>query len=116
METIALCEELEKKGNKSIFRIIYCVDKVPKPLLSTSVGQKPTLSMDYASSVMSSPSQSSTTSYYEFNSHSFETTPEVSHEIVQKINKILDLRSSSVRKKYLESKEKRKFWAKKPFF
>jgi hypothetical protein len=109
----ALCEEVENKGSKSIFRIIYCIDKTQKQLNPSGSSQKS--NMDYHSSSMSSPSQSSSSSSNEFKHYDFETSMEMANEIVLKINKILDLRSSLVRKKYLESKEKRKFRSRRPF-
>lgn len=60
---------------------------------------------------MSSPTLQSSAS---FKSYEFEADHAIAEEIVNKINLILDLRSSDTRKEYLAAQE-RKYYKKKAF-
>ncbi|EEZ99088.1 Target of rapamycin complex 2 subunit MAPKAP1-like Protein [Tribolium castaneum] len=91
MDMIAWCEPIETtKSNKMTFKIIY--------------------SHSFANAEnVSSPTLQSSAS---FKSYEFEADQSIAEEIVNKINLILDLRSSDTRKEYLAAQE-RKYYKKK---
>lgn len=82
METVASCDKLETKPNKTTFRVIY--SPVHGPYYS----------------VQASPSVSGTYKHYDF-----ETDPNTAQEIVDKINNILELSASNSRREYLAFRE-----------
>ncbi|XP_044259448.1 stress-activated map kinase-interacting protein 1 [Tribolium madens] len=93
MDMIAWCEAIDtSKSNKTTFKIIYShsftnSDNVSSPTLQSSAS---------------------------FKSYEFEADQSIAEEIVNKINLILDLRSSDTRKEYLAAQE-RKYYKKKAF-
>lgn len=94
MDSVAWCEITDTRSSRSTFRVVY----------STSFGG------DY-NGFSYSPSLQTSTS---FKHYDFEADHSVTEEIVQKINLILELRSSASRKEYLAAKE-RKQYKKKAF-
>ncbi|KAL1509467.1 hypothetical protein ABEB36_004194 [Hypothenemus hampei] len=104
IDSIASCEETETKGSKGAFRVVYSND------FSTSSGdrmfQYSHSSVNLSSTLQSSPS---------FKHYDFEADKNVAEEIVQKINFILNLRSSYSRKEYLAAKERKQLGKKKSF-
>lgn len=91
MDSIAWCEIVELKANKAVFRVIYS-HNFNNP--------------DYTGS----PLQTSTS----FKSYEFEADQAIAEEIVNKIDLILQFRSSETRKEYIAAQE-RKHYKKKSF-
>lgn len=98
MDCVAWCEITDTRSSRSTFRVVY----------STSFGNNCT---DYNGSFSYSPSLQASAS---FKHYDFEADHSIAEEIVQKINLILELRSSVSRKEYLAVKE-RKQYKKKSF-
>lgn len=98
MDSVAWCEITDTRSSRSTFRVVY----------STSFGNS---CGDYNGTFLYSPSLQTSAS---FKHYDFEADHSVSEEIVQKINLILELRSSASRKEYLAVKE-RKQYKKKSF-
>lgn len=86
IDSIAWCQLMENKTTRSIFRIVY----------SLSYGLPGT---DYTSSPLKNSAS--------FKHYDFATDSNTAQEIVEKINNILEVRSSASRRIYIESKEKR---------
>lgn len=125
MESIALCEEIESKGDRKIFRIVYSPTfglpqqhrllqhqhSVDAYLLAAAAAASSSSTTTATSSTMhhhhltSSPLQSSAS----FKHYDFESEAKMADEIVKKINNILEVRSSTSRREYLATKEKKKF-------
>lgn len=93
MDSVAWCEITDTRSNRSTFRIVY----------STSFGSS---CSDYNGSLLYSPSLQTSAS---FKHYDFEADHSVAEEIVQKINLILELRSSASRKEYLAAKERKQY-------
>lgn len=102
IESIAWCEILETKSSRSIFRIVYSstfqhhYDITPQSSTITS------------GNIANSPIKTSAS----FKHYDFETDPATAQEIVNKINNILEVKSST-RREYLAMKNKRKTSQKK---
>lgn len=95
MESVAWCEIIEIKSTRATFRIVYSL---------THHNQQQTTTNENYNTSTSSPLQNSAS----FKNYDFETNPNTAQEIVDKINNILGVRSSTSRREYLASKEKRK--------
>lgn len=121
MDAVAWCEITSRKSSRCEFRIAY------NPLFfdpfSTS-STLPTASTSFSFSSAVNTSHTSNTSSevampasYSLKTHSFETDPLSAEEIVLKVNNILLLRTSSVRREFLNRQEKikRSFIRKKKF-
>lgn len=89
MDSVAWCEITDTRSSRSTFRVVY----------SPSFG-------DYNGAFAHSPSLQSSTS---FKHYDFEADHSTAEEIVQKINLILELRSSASRKEYLAAKERKQY-------
>lgn len=100
MDSIAWCELLDTKSSKSSFRVVY----------SLSFGNQSNFE-PAAVGISSSPIMQLSAS---FKHYDFEAEHHIAEEIVQKINLILDLRSSASRKEYVAARE-RKLYRKKSF-
>ncbi|GAB0089926.1 Stress-activated map kinase-interacting protein 1 [Sergentomyia squamirostris] len=101
MNSVAMCEIVEKKAYRAIFRIVYRVS-------SRSAPEDDTMS----SATYSSSPQTSTPTFKHYN---FETDPETAQEIVEKIRNILEVRSSATRREFLSFRERRRAHGKKSF-
>lgn len=127
MESIALCEIIETKGDRKIFRIVYC-PKLGQPqqqrllqhqhsvdayllaaAASSSSASTATSSTIHHHHLTSSPLQSSAS----FKHYDFEAESNMADEIVKKVNNILEVRSSASRREYLATKEKKKLMSDK---
>lgn len=90
IDSVAWCQILEAKANKTTFRIIYS---------STS------------STGFYDPNNSGGASFFQPNAaykvYDFESEHETAREIVDKVNTILDLRNSPCRREYKTTKEKK---------
>lgn len=95
MDSVAWCEITDTRSSRSTFRVVYNASSV-----STNIN-----GMLYSPTIITPAS---------FKHYDFEADHSVAEEIVQKINLILDLRSSSSRKEYLAVKD-RKQYKKKSF-
>lgn len=93
MDSVAWCEITDTRSSRSTFRVVY----------STSFGNS---SSDYSGTFAYSPSLQTSAS---FKHYDFEADHSTTEEIVQKINLILELRSSNSRKEYLASKERKQY-------
>ncbi|CAG9773111.1 unnamed protein product [Ceutorhynchus assimilis] len=103
MDCIAWCEETDTRGSKGSFRIVY----------ATGFGSERNnpYSSNYSSFNLSSSLQSSSS----FKHYDFEADKEVTEEIVQKINLILNLRTSQSRMEYLAIRERKDMNKRKSF-
>ncbi|XP_058803465.1 target of rapamycin complex 2 subunit MAPKAP1 [Phymastichus coffea] len=91
MDNVVWCELVESKGSKSTFTLVYT------PHTSVTLdGLNVTIS--HTQSLRRSAS---------FKNHDFEAESSTAEEIVRKINHILELRSSSIRREYLAQKERK---------
>ncbi|XP_055540889.1 stress-activated map kinase-interacting protein 1 [Wyeomyia smithii] len=101
MDSIAHCSMVERKTSKATLRIVYSATSYPQGL-SASTGT------DF---VMSSPTirqqQASGQTSALFKHYDIETDPATAQEIVEKINNILEVRSSPVRREYIASRSAR---------
>lgn len=88
IDTVAWCQVMESKSNRTTFRLVYTPGN---SLYST----------DSTSSPFFSPNQTP------FKHHDFECEHDLAKEIVEKINRILDLRNSPCRREYKNAKEKK---------
>lgn len=105
MDSIAWCEETETRGNKSTFRVVYSSG------FGSGTGSTERANFYDNTFSLSSPLQSSPS----FKHYDFEAEREVAEEIVNKINLILNLRSSQSRRDYLAAKERKHFSKRKSF-
>lgn len=101
MEAVAWCEITSKKTSRFEFRIAY------NPLFydpfSVTTG-----STSFSSAVVNSSfSEASTPTSYSLKIITFETDPSSAEEIVLKVNNILLLRTSAVRREFLNRQEKK---------
>lgn len=101
MDTIAFCEELETRGNKTTFVVVYAAGFGGK-----SSERNPYPSSFNMPSLQTSPS---------FKHYDFEAEKDIAEEIVSKINLILNLRTSPCRREYLAAKERKHFMKRKSF-
>ncbi|XP_049885668.1 stress-activated map kinase-interacting protein 1 isoform X2 [Pectinophora gossypiella] len=89
IDSVAWCQILESKANKSTFRIVYSTSH--NTSFSSSIGGN--------------------TNFFHPNSaykaHDFECDHDTAKEIVEKVNTILDLRNSPCRREYKTAKEKK---------
>ncbi|XP_053695431.1 stress-activated map kinase-interacting protein 1 [Sabethes cyaneus] len=97
MDSIAHCSLVERKTSKAVLRIVYSATSYPQGLSASSGTEF----------VMSSPTirqqqQSGQTAL--FKHYDIETDPATAQEIVEKINNILEVRSSPVRREYIASR------------
>ncbi|XP_050356259.1 stress-activated map kinase-interacting protein 1 [Nymphalis io] len=90
INSVAWCQILEAKSNKTIFRIVY------SPIHDTIA-----LS-DKNATVNVSPYTNTT-----YKKHDFETEHDTARKIVERVNTILDLRNSPCRREYKMVKEKK---------
>lgn len=126
MESIALCEIIETKGDRKIFRIVYSPKmghihhqrmlqhqhSMDAYLLAAATASSSSSSANTAAAssaihhhhLTSSPLQSSAS----FKHYDFEAESKTADEIVKKINNILEVRISASRREYLATKEKKK--------
>ncbi|KAG6465087.1 hypothetical protein O3G_MSEX014924 [Manduca sexta] len=90
IDSVAWCQVLETRGNRTTFRIIY------SPSHNAAYSDK---------------NISGNTSFFHPNStykvHDFECEHDMAKEIVEKVNTILDLRNSPCRREYKTAKEKK---------
>lgn len=96
MDSIAHCSIIERKSSKSTIRIVY-----------SAVPFSQTLSVTGTEFVTSSPTirqQQQQSQSHLFKHYDIETDPSTANEIVEKINNILEVRSSPVRREYLSSR------------
>ncbi|XP_055637462.1 stress-activated map kinase-interacting protein 1 [Toxorhynchites rutilus septentrionalis] len=98
MDSIAHCSIIERKSSKSTVRIVY-----------STVPFSQTLSVAGTECVTSSPTirqqqQQQQSQGPLFKHYDIETDPSTAQEIVEKINNILEVRSSPVRREYLASR------------
>ncbi|XP_066147220.1 stress-activated map kinase-interacting protein 1 [Euwallacea fornicatus] len=104
IDTIAWCEETEGRGSKGNFRVVYSS--------GFGIGGSDRSNIYSPSAFnLSSPLQTSPS----FKHYDFEAEKEIAEEIVQKINFILNLRSSHSRREYLAAKERRHVGKRKSF-
>lgn len=89
MDSVAWCEKLEQKSNKTIFRVVYSLSF---GLQNLQQGQE-----------TSSPLQASAT----FKHYDFEADSIMATEIIEKVNNILEISASTSRREYLAMKERR---------
>lgn len=122
MDSVAFCDFIEQKPNRVRFRITYSLSfteqgggKYGRPssssqLLASTSSSAPLSSSEYH---MKPQLQSSAS----FKNHDFETDPKTADEIVRKINNILQLRTSVVRREFLNRNQKtnKSFMSKKKF-
>lgn len=119
MDAVAWCEITSRKSSRCEFRIAY------NPLFfdpfSTTL-TLPAASTSFTSAVNTSHTSNTLTEVttptsFSLKIHSFETDPISAEEIVLKVNNILLLRTSSVRREFLNRQEKikRSFIRKKKF-
>lgn len=103
MDSIAHCSIVERKSSKSVLRIVYCAVPLPQNLSvsgSDFVTSSPTIRMHQQQ-------QQQQLHANIFKHYDIETDPQSAHEIVEKINNILEVRSSPVRREYLASRSSR---------
>lgn len=93
IDSVACCEITDTRSSRSTFRVVY----------STSFGSG---SSDYNGAFAYSPSLQNSASFKHYDFEADHTTAE---EVVQKINLILELRSSASRKEYLAVKERKQY-------
>ncbi|XP_062545578.1 stress-activated map kinase-interacting protein 1 [Armigeres subalbatus] len=99
MDSVAHCSIIERKSSKSGVRIVY-----------SSVPYSQTLSVSGTDYVTSSPTirqhthQQQQARVPQFKHYDIETDPATAQEIVEKINNILEVRSSPVRREYIASR------------
>ncbi|KAF5279531.1 hypothetical protein FQR65_LT03353 [Abscondita terminalis] len=92
IDSVAWCEVTDTKSSGTTFRVVY----------SSSFGNNGAMNSNF--SVTQSPTLQTSTS---FKHYDFEADHNTAEEIVQKINLILELRSSGSRKEYLASRERK---------
>ncbi|CAH0559047.1 unnamed protein product [Brassicogethes aeneus] len=97
MDTIAWCEITDVKNSKTCFKIVYSL---------TFGGSVPNTADNSFGSYSFSPVLQTSAS---FKHYEFETDNSTALDIVQKINSILELRSSSSRKEYIAAKERKNY-------
>lgn len=114
MDTIAWCDLVEAKTTRAVFRIVYS--------LTYSTGAQQQQYETAITTITSTVATSSATANLNqlplqtsasFKHYEFETDPKTAHEIVEKINNILEVRSSTSRREYLSSKYKKKLLSSK---
>lgn len=98
MDSVAHCSIVERKSSKSVVRIVYSAVPYAQSLTVTGT--------DY---VTSSPTirqhqQQQQARVPQFKNYDIETDPATAQEIVEKINNILEVRSSPVRREYIASR------------
>jgi hypothetical protein len=96
MDAVAWCEIATRKSSRFEFRIAYnplFYEPLPAPIGSTSSNN--------------SFSEASLATSYSLKIITFETDPTSAEEIVLKVNNILLLRTSSVRREFLNRQEKK---------
>ncbi|KAK4881156.1 hypothetical protein RN001_004475 [Aquatica leii] len=93
IDSVAWCEVTDTKSSGTTFRVVY----------SSSFGNNGA-SSNVNANVTQSPTLQTSTS---FKHYDFEADHNTAEEIVQKINLILELRSSGSRKEYLASRERK---------
>lgn len=101
MDSVAWCEISSRKSSRFEFKIAY------NPIFFDSASFAPSTSLV----------EPTTPTSYTLKIHTFETDPTSAEEIVLKVKHILDLRTSSVRREYLnrQDKTKKSFMRKKKF-
>lgn len=120
MDAVAWCEKItSRKSSRCEFRIAY------NPLFFdpfSTTSTLPTTSTSFTSAnntshASNTSSEVANPTSYSLKTHSFETDPILAEEIVLKVNNILLLRTSSVRREFLNRQEKikRSFIRKKKF-
>ncbi|XP_059613425.1 stress-activated map kinase-interacting protein 1 [Phlebotomus argentipes] len=95
MNSVALCEIVERKPYRAIFRIVY---RVPRP----GADEAPLSFSEFGAAA--SPGGGAST----FKHYNFETDPDTAQEIVEKIRNILEVRSSATRREFLSFRERRR--------
>ncbi|XP_055595831.1 stress-activated map kinase-interacting protein 1 [Uranotaenia lowii] len=103
MDSIAHCSIIERKSSKSVVRIIYSTTPFSPQTLAVPAGS------DFG--ITSSPTirqqqqqQPPHTGGPFFKQYDIETDPPTAQEIVEKINNILEVRSSPIRREYMASR------------
>lgn len=101
MDSVVHCSIVERKSSKSTIRIVYSAAPFSQ-----------SLSVAGAELVTSSPTirqqqQQQIQSQSLFKHYDIETDPAIAQEIVEKINNILEVRSSPVRREYIASRSHR---------
>lgn len=94
MDSVAHCDIFDTKSSRSVFRVVYCPS-------FNNLGTSET-------------KQGHVVNLINFKHYDFEADHKIAEEIVQKINLILELRSSICRKEYLALQEK-KLYRRKSF-
>lgn len=100
MDSVVHCSIIERKSSKATIRIVYSAAPFSQSLSvvgSELVTSSPTIRQQQ----QLPPSQSL------FKHYDIETDPHVAQEIVEKINNILEVRSSPVRREYIASRSNR---------
>lgn len=121
MDSVAFCDYLEQKSNRVSFRITYSLSFNDQSSMSLSSkydsGPSSSSSVPLASTSSDFHTKPQLKSSASFKNNDFETDPKTAEEIVKKINNILQLRTSLVRREYLNRREKtkRSFISKKKF-
>lgn len=93
MDSVAWCEILDKKSGRATFRLVYSLSHMNQPVdVSSMAGTSHSPMLQTSAS---------------FKHYDFEADQITAHEIVQKINLILELRSSASRKEYLTARDKK---------
>uniref|UniRef100_A0A1B0C897 Putative stress-activated map kinase-interacting protein 1-like rhagoletis zephyria n=1 Tax=Lutzomyia longipalpis TaxID=7200 RepID=A0A1B0C897_LUTLO len=95
MNSVAMCEIIERKLYRATFRLVY---RVPRPGVDEGGAHS-----EYSTSA--SPQAASTSTFKHYN---FETDPETAQEIVEKIRNILEVRSSATQREFLSFRERRR--------
>lgn len=115
MDSVAWCEITSRKSSRFEFRIAY------NPMFFDNTSMSRPSSQTSPSSWTSGPSTSliepTTPTSYTLKIQTFDSDPRTAEEIVMKVNNILQLRTSSVRREFLNRQEKTKksFMRKKKF-
>jgi hypothetical protein len=125
MDSVAFCDFLEQKPNRTRFRITYSLSFTDQSGGMTKYSRPGPSSSQYPASTSSSAPLSSSEYFMKpqlqssasFKNHDFETDPKTADEIVRKINNILQLRTSVVRREFLNRNQKanKSFISKKKF-
>uniref|UniRef100_A0A1Q3F155 Putative stress-activated map kinase-interacting protein 1 n=1 Tax=Culex tarsalis TaxID=7177 RepID=A0A1Q3F155_CULTA len=99
MDSVVHCSTIERKSSKATIRIVYSAAPFSQSLSvagSELVTSSPTIRL-----------QQQQTPQSLFKHYDIETDPVVAQEIVEKINNILEVRSSPVRREYIASRSQR---------
>uniref|UniRef100_A0A0K8TMX3 Putative stress-activated map kinase-interacting protein 1 n=1 Tax=Tabanus bromius TaxID=304241 RepID=A0A0K8TMX3_TABBR len=118
IETIAYCERLEQKNNKAVIRLWYL--NLPSSSNASGTfhpeqpyGQSLTTSHSFGTPIINSGNPSpqhfnTNPSLSNFKYYDFETDTETANQIYNKVNFILDVRSSVSRREFLSAKGKKR--------